>query len=136
MGATAYNVRKVIPMFVRFRAFLQRFMAGRSGVDQLNIALLICGMALSLLGSFSRSGFLYYLAYVPLLLALYRMFSRNIAARQRENAWLERLLRRLRDRTHRYYRCPKCRQSVRVPKGKGRISIRCPRCGESFVKKT
>ena len=123
-------------MFYRVRAFLQRFMAGRSGVDQLNIALLICGMVLSVAGSFSRSGFLYYLAYVPLLLTVYRMFSRNVAARARENAWLTDLLRRLRDRTHCYFRCPKCHQRVRVPKGKGKISIRCPKCGESFVKKT
>ncbi|MBR6425881.1 MAG: hypothetical protein IKS29_08005 [Oscillospiraceae bacterium] len=118
------------------RAALQRFMAGRSGVDQLNIALLILGMALSVIGSFSGLGIVYTLAYVPLLFGLYRMFSRNLAARQRENAWLLGLLRRLKDRTHRYFRCPKCRQMVRVPKGKGKISIRCPKCGENFVRNT
>jgi len=123
-------------MFERMRAALQRFMAGRSGVDQLNIALLILGMALSVIGSFSGLGIVYTLAYVPLLFGLYRMFSRNLAARQRENAWLLGLLRRLKDRTHRYFRCPKCRQMVRVPKGKGKISIRCPKCGENFVRNT
>ena len=127
---------KVIVMFERMRAALQRFMAGRSGVDQLNIALLILGMALSVIGSFSGLGIVYTLAYVPLLFGLYRMFSRNLAARQRENAWLLGLLRRLKDRTHRYFRCPKCRQMVRVPKGKGKISIRCPKCGENFVRNT
>ena len=123
-------------MFERMRAALQRFMAGRSGVDQLNIALLILGMALSVIGSFSGLGIVYTLAYVPLLFGLYRMFSRNLAARQRENAWLLGLLRRLKDRTHRYFRCPKCRQMVRVPMGKGKISIRCPKCGENFVRNT
>ena len=123
-------------MLYRMRAALQRFMAGRSGVDQLNIALLICGLVLSLVGSFSGLGLFYYLAYLPLLLALWRMLSRNVAARRKENEWLKGILRRLKDHTHCYFRCPKCRQRVRVPKGKGRISIRCPKCGESFVKKT
>ena len=43
---------------------------------------------------------------------------------------------RLKDRQHRYYKCPKCRQSVRVPRGKGKISITCPRCREKFIRKT
>lgn len=123
-------------MLYRIRAALQRFLAGRSGVDQLNIALLICGMVICLIGSFSGSGLFYYLAYVPLLFALWRMLSRNIPARRRENEWFRGILRRIGDRTHCYFRCPKCRQLVRVPKGKGKISIRCPKCGESFVKKT
>ena len=43
---------------------------------------------------------------------------------------------RLKDREHRYFDCPKCRQLVRVPRGKGKIAITCPRCREKFVKKT
>lgn len=123
-------------MFQRLRYSLQRFMQGRNGSDQLNIALLIAGMALCLIGSFADKMLIYNLAYIPLIYGLFRMFSRNLQARRAENAAFERLLRRLRDRSHRYFRCPKCRQTVRVPKGKGKISIRCPKCSESFIKKT
>ena len=49
---------------------------------------------------------------------------------------LEKLFDRLKDRQHRYFDCPKCHQMVRVPRGKGKISITCPRCREKFVKKT
>ena len=54
----------------------------------------------------------------------------------RENAAFLRFLTRIKDRQHRYYACPKCRQTVRVPRGRGKINIRCPKCGEQFVKKT
>ena len=126
----------VIGMFQRIRYTLQRFMQGRYGTDKLNTALLILGMILCLVGSFADKMLVYDLAYVPLVYGMFRMFSRNIEARRAENAAFERLLRRLRDRSHRYFRCPKCRQTVRVPKGKGKISIRCPKCGENFIKKT
>ncbi|MBO2527292.1 MAG: hypothetical protein CW335_03815, partial [Clostridiales bacterium] len=68
--------------------------------------------------------------------SLFRTFSRNIYTRQKENRRFRQLWTRLRDRKNRYYRCPKCRQTVRVPKGRGKISIRCPKCGEKFIKKT
>ena len=57
-------------------------------------------------------------------------------ARRRENAAFQRVLTQLKDRDHRYYHCPKCRQTVRVPRGHGKINIRCPKCGEQFVKKS
>ena len=76
------------------------------------------------------------LAYVPLIWSMFRMYSRNIEARRRENAAFQRFFTRLRDRQNRYFTCPRCRQVVRVPRGKGRINIRCPKCGEQFVRKT
>ena len=124
-------------------------MYGRYGTDQLNIALLIAAVALSLthslLSLFLRYSTVYtrfispvfYLLMFGLLgYGLFRTLSRNIYARQKENRWFRRWWDRLRDRKNRYYRCPKCRQTVRVPKGKGKISIRCPKCGEKFIKKT
>lgn len=139
----------VINMFRRFGESFRRFMYGRYGTDELNIALLIAAVAISLTNSllsfFLRSGTVYtryispslYLLMLGLLgYSLFRTFSRNIYARQKENRRFRDLRQRLRDRKNRYYRCPKCRQTVRVPKGKGKISIRCPKCGEKFVKKT
>ena len=62
------------------------------------------------------------LAYVPLIWCIVRMYSRNFAARRRENAAYMRFWTRLKDRQNRYFRCPRCNQTVRVPRGKGRSS--------------
>ena len=129
-------------MFRKIGDALRRFMAGRYGSDQLGrwllglaVVLIILGMIGNRTGSTVLAG-LSLLAYVPLIWSIFRMYSRNIEARRRENAALQRFLTRLRDRDHRYYHCPKCRQTVRVPRGRGRINIRCPKCGEQFIKKT
>ena len=75
---------------------------------------------------------------IPVLLGvvLWRMLSRNIYKRARENRRYLSTLERLKDRDHRYFSCPKCHQDVRVPKGKGKIAITCPQCRERFIKKT
>ncbi|MBR6825446.1 MAG: hypothetical protein IKM59_02755 [Oscillospiraceae bacterium] len=123
---------------------LRRFMQGRYGSDQLNFALILMVVALSLLnnilyiflGSDLLYGFLSVLYGAVVAFVFYRMFSRNIVLRQSENQrWLG-FWARLKDRKHRYFRCPHCKQRVRVPRGKGKISIRCPRCGEKFIRKT
>lgn len=139
----------VILMFRRFGESFRRFMYGRYGSDELNIALLIAAVAISLINSILsmllRTSLVYGRIVSPILYALmlgllgfslFRTFSRNIYARQKENRWFRQRWQRLRDRNNRYYRCPKCRQTVRVPKGKGKISIRCPKCGEKFIRKT
>lgn len=136
-------------MFRRFGDFVRRFMYGRYGADQLNIALLLSAIAVSMINSILtailRNSFVYMRIINPslslLMLGLlawgiFRMFSRNIYARQTENRKFRQLWTRLTDRKNRYYRCPKCRQMVRVPRGRGKISITCPKCGEKFIKKT
>jgi len=112
-------------------------MYGRYGSDRLNLVLLCCALVLSLLSSFIRGiEFLVIFSYALLLWTIYRMFSRNIAARQREAAAYNRFKKFFTDRQNRYYACPSCGQTVRVPRKKGRISIKCPRCGQRFEKKT
>ena len=69
-------------------------------------------------------------------LAIFRALSHNTYKRYRENRRFLQLWDQMKDREHRYYTCPKCRQSVRVPKGKGKIAITCPKCRERFIKKT
>ena len=71
-----------------------------------------------------------------MILSLFRCFSRNTYKRYNENRKFLLMIDRIKDRDHRYYTCPKCRQTVRVPKGKGKISITCPKCREKFIKKT
>ena len=91
---------------------------------------------------------LYFLVLAVLVYNIFRMFSKNTAARYKENvAYLKvknrvvgryaNLRRRIREsKTHRFYKCPTCKTTVRVPKGKGKIRITCPKCGASFVRKS
>ncbi len=123
-------------MFRKLGDAFRRFMYGRYGSDQLNLCLLGLGVVLCLLGSFTKLYWLGYLAYLPLIGAIYRMYSRNVYKRRRENQRFLSFFRRLRDRQNRYYSCPRCRQRVRVPRGKGKIVIKCPSCGERFTKRT
>ena len=123
-------------MFQKLGEKFRRFMYGRYGSDQLGVFLLILGVALCLLGSFSRLYYLGLIAYVPLIWAIFRMYSRNIEKRRKENRRFVQFFQRLRDRQNRYFSCPRCRQRVRVPRGKGKIVIKCPSCGERFTKKT
>ena len=111
-------------------------MYGRYGTDKLNMVLLGSGVVLCLISMIARVGILSYVAYVPLILAIFRTFSRNLPARRQENQALLNGIARIKDRQNRYFKCPKCRQMVRVPKGKGTVKIRCPKCGEQFVKKS
>ena len=128
-------------MFRRLGDWFRNVMLGRYGSDKLNVHLLILGIVLMLLGSvlgrlFRLGQIFSLLSYIPLIWSIVRMFSKNIPARQKENAAYQTFFLHLRDREHRYYRCPRCRQSVRVPRGKGKINIRCPKCSERFIKTT
>ena len=124
----------------RLSAGFRRFMVGRYGTDKLGLAMLGAALAMSLLGSFipvAAVKLAMTAAYYGLMFwALFRMFSRNTYARYEENRKFLRFFDRLKDREHRYFNCPKCQQPVRVPRGKGKIAITCPRCREKFVKKT
>jgi len=122
-------------MFRKLGDALRRFMYGRYGADQLGTALVILGLVLTLLGSFLW-GPLIWASYAVLIYYSFRVFSKNIHRRRQENAWFLRMTAPLRDRQHRFFRCPVCRQSVRVPRGKGRIVITCPKCGTRFEKKS
>lgn len=123
-------------MFKRFGNWMQRAMAGRYGSDTLNLVILSGGLVLSLLGTILKLPILTLVAWIPLFWCLFRMFSRNTRKRYEENRRFTSFFSRLADKDYRYFRCPRCRQTVRVPKGKGKIAIKCPKCGEKFIKKT
>ena len=121
-------------------ARLQRFMAGRYGTDRLNMAILCAGLAACLISPFFNNALINLLctavSYGLMIWAIFRSLSRNTYARYQENRKFLQFFDRLKDRQHRYYDCPKCRQVVRVPRGKGKIAITCPKCREKFVRKT
>ena len=119
---------------------LRHFMVGRYGTDKLNMVILSAGLVACLLSALVDSVKLNLLltgiSYGLMIWALYRSFSRNTYKRYQENRKFLQFFDRLKDREHRYFDCPKCRQVVRVPRGKGKIAITCPRCREKFVRKT
>ncbi len=137
---------------------LRRFMEGRYGADELNRFLTVCGWVLLIVG-FILSGIsnkvtvavgsiLVALSWAFLVFSIFRALSRKTQERASENykyfvyknkvlGWFRKLKNRWQDRkTHRYFRCPQCRATVRVPKGKGKIRITCPKCRNQFVKKS
>ena len=126
--------------FQRLQFGLRNFMVGRYGTDKLNMVILCAGLVACLVSAFIDSVqvnlLLTAVSYGLMIWALYRSFSRNTYKRYQENRKFLQFFDRLKDREHRYYDCPKCHQRVRVPRGKGKISITCPRCREKFVKKT
>ena len=126
---------------------LQRFLYGRYGTDKLNLALLIFGLILSLIGTLVFwPGTL--LADALYIWALFRTFSRNIPARQREYAaflrfwspiesWLRaRKVRFSQRKQYKYFKCPNCRQELRAPRGRGKIEVTCQKCHNVFRTKT
>ena len=126
-------------------------MAGRYGADQFGRFLSGAALVLLIVNLFVRGvvgQVLYFLVLAILVYNIFRMFSKNTAARYKENVaylkvknrvvgWYANLRRRIREsKTHRFYKCPTCKTTVRVPKGKGKIRITCPKCGASFVRKS
>ena len=131
-------------MAYRFRMFMN----GRCGVDQLGFALMTAGIILSAVLSLTVGFPWYYLSYIIYIYAFFRIFSRNLTARRRENdrfmrvwngiaGWFRVRRAAFRDRkTYKYFRCPGCGLHLRAPRGKGKIRITCQRCRKIFEKKT
>ena len=125
---------------IRIKQALQRFMMGRYGTDKLNMWILGGGLVLCLVSVFIPLPPVNLLltagSYGLMIWAIFRTFSRNTYKRYRENRRFLMILDRIKDREHRYFDCPKCRQPVRVPRGKGKIMITCPKCKEKFQRKS
>ena len=127
---------------------ISRVLIGRNGFDNMARTTLWASIIFALINVYAQSVIIYFLWVIFLGYTVFRIFSKNITKRYAENQkFLEitktprsnlNLLRlQVRDReTSRYYICRKCHQQIRVPKGKGRIEIRCPKCGERFIRKT
>lgn len=129
------------------REKIYRFMMGRYGNDRFNRFLTILSMVFLILSMF-RIPFVYILALVCLGYAWFRMMSKNTYKRSLENnkymqyeykikQWFSKIKWRFQQsKTYHIYKCPSCKQKIRVPRGKGKIEIRCPKCGQTFIKKS
>lgn len=123
------------------REKLSRFMMGRYGVDDFSRFMLYAAIALMLAGIFLRGGFCEIISMALLIWGYFRMFSKNVQKRYEENEQYLKLKNRFvgfftTRKNHRIYKCPDCRQKIRVPKGKGKIEITCPKCRTRFVRKS
>lgn len=130
---------------------LTRFMAGRNGIDQLNLFLLGLDLILLLLAFFFRgkAGLLPYLpAFLLLGFGYFRMLSRNLLRRREENDRFLRARYRLaaavkvrrekwvQRKDYKFFTCPACKTTLRVPRGHGKLKIVCRKCGNSFIGKS
>lgn len=127
---------------------IQQFMMGRYGADQLGQVYLGAALILMVISLFSRWNILYLFALGLLIYEYYRMFSKKIDKRYAENqkfvTWRYRMVVKWNQKKehfkqrkiYHFYKCPSCKQKVRVPKGKGKICITCPKCRTEFIKKS
>lgn len=123
-------------------------MYGRYGVDSLGKFTIITGLIAMILAGWTDSTILALLAWILIIYSYFRMFSKNIYKRSSENQWYMNRTYKIRTffyrqknlmaqrKTHHIYKCPACKQKIRIPRGKGKIEIRCPKCNTTFIKKS
>lgn len=135
-------------MWNKIKDSFTRFMYGRNGVDQLSQFINIVTLVIFIISLFTKWTWLYWIAIGLLVYMYFRIFSKNIPKRSQENQkfcnlrydlaikknnmkkeWEQRKI-------YRFFRCPMCKQKVRVPKGRGKICITCPKCRQEFVKRS
>lgn len=137
------------------RERIAEFMCGRNGIDSLYHFLFWTIIIISFINLFAKWWVLWVLELVLLGCAIYRVLSRNVYRRQEENRiYLEctAKVRRLyykakrkikneitliknkwRDRkTHSYRKCPRCKNTLRLPRVKGKHRAACPCCDNRF----
>ena len=125
-----------------------RFMYGRYGVDSFGKFTIWGSLILMLIAGWTHRGILSWLAWAGIIYSYFRMFSKNTYKRAAENQKYRQMTRGIRTffyrqrnmitqcKTHHIYKCPSCKQKIRVPKGKGKIEIRCPKCNTRFIKRS
>lgn len=122
-------------------------MQGRYGNDPLNRFLMIVSLIIMILAIIWKPQ-IYVIAIAVLGWGYYRMFSRKVYTRAVENqrylevrdSVLAKLNKKknflIQRKNYHIYKCPGCGQKVRVPRGKGKIQVHCPKCGEDFIKRS
>jgi len=136
---------------MKFREKIAQFMYGRRGTDEFSRFLLIVTLVFIVLSWIFRgvlNSIFSLLTIVSLVYCYFRILSRDIYKRQRENAWylqkktaVQKWFRSVKERwiqrkDYRFFRCPSCHALLRVPRGKGKIQLTCRKCGNRFERKS
>jgi len=121
-------------LIAKFKNFMYRLYSVSYGMDDLNRYLIITSLVFSVVNLFVKNNIIYYLSMFFSLLFIFRFFSRKKYARSEENRKVRKLIKYYtlkwnNRKTHRVFKCKKCGQFIRVPKGKGKIETTCPSCG-------
>ena len=140
--------------FYKLSSAMARFMYGRNGTDQLNWAILVMYLVLwvirilvSALDVTVAAMIIDVIMFLLAVLLLWRTFSKNLAKRRAENQrfinWWWPIKNRFAaakarkaDKAHKYFTCKNCKTICRVPAGKGKIVITCPKCGHKIEGKS
>ncbi len=125
-----------------------RFMYGRYGNDQLSKFMLSCTLVLLIVSMFIRIRVIYWAGLLLLVLTYARILSKNTEKMARQNQkflefryewalkWQKRRDRANQKKIYRFFNCPYCKQTVRIPKGRGKIVITCPKCKTEFQRRS
>ena len=140
--------QKIQSMMYRLNTKMQQFMVGRYGADELGRFISVSTLVCLLVSLFTKWVILYWIGLFLIFYTYFRMFSKNVSKRYQENQkfltlrykavakWSIMKKHFLERKIYRFYKCPQCKQKVRVPKGRGKICITCPKCRTEFVKKS
>lgn len=135
-------------MEIAMKEKVQQFLIGRYGSDSFGRFLLITAIICMVISMLFHSQIFNLAAVMLLVLTYYRMLSKNHSRRYAENMQYlkysgkvtgflkskKHYLMQLRE--YHIYKCPSCKQKIRIPRGKGKISITCPKCRTEFIKKS
>lgn len=120
---------------------LTQFFQGRYGNDELNRTISIAVLVVYFVGVLLQNNIVMSIAVAGMFYSMYRTLSRDFWTRSAENRkYLDFIqLNKMRfeqRKTHRIFKCKGCGKNVRVPKGKGKIEVRCPKCGNRSIHRT
>lgn len=143
--------RKYITMF---REDMNNVMSKRCGLDELNNFIMLIGFIFVLISLFTQKGIFTLLGTVFIVICYIRVFSKKLEKRRKENAFymrymgtivekvnlvklmLKMKIKSVQDKEYVYFVCTGCRQIIRLPKGKNKVSVRCPKCSATYIKRT
>ncbi len=123
-------------------------MAGRNGPDNISIVVFVATVVLYMINGLLRLGVISIICLILFAYCFYRMFSKNIVKRRAEDAKFMNIFSPVKEvfkqkinqikssKTHKFFKCPSCKNVLRVPRGKGKIHITCPKCGQRFDGRT
>lgn len=137
-----------------FRADMKEVMSRRCGLDELNNFIMLVAFIFIFISLFTSKVIFVLIGAVLVVLCYIRIFSKKLDKRSKENAFYMRYMggavgvcrylmlcvkmkiKSIRDPEYAYFVCRTCGQIIRVPKGKNKVNIRCPKCSMTFIKRT